>query len=158
MRPKRTCWGWLGDLAAQGQAADVLHIAAHGASGGTPTTTVIDLADAQLTGAQLDDQRDSLRQVRLVVLSACGSASPGRGELALGLAGIAQQGSRSVIGSLWEVDDHATADFMAAFYQQWKRDQMSSVSRAMASAQDLVRGKYPHPYYWAAFTTIGRWD
>jgi CHAT domain-containing protein/tetratricopeptide (TPR) repeat protein len=150
--------GWLDDLAAQGQSADVLHIAAHGASGGTPTTTVIDLADAELTGAQLYDERDSLRQVRLVVLSACGSASPGRGELALGLAGIAQQGSRSVIGSLWEVDDHATADLMVAFYRQWKLDSMSSVSRALASAQDLVRGKYPHPYYWAAFAAIGRWD
>jgi CHAT domain-containing protein len=150
--------GWLEDLSAQESSADVLHIAAHGTSGGTAATTMIDLADEPLTGRDLGKEGKQLGHVRLVVLSACGSASSGRGELAQGLAGIAQQGSESVIGSLWEVDDRATADLMEAFYQQWKHDGFGSVSRALGSAQDVVRSKYAHPFFWAAFAAIGRWD
>ncbi|CCF96745.1 CHAT domain-containing protein [Ralstonia solanacearum] len=148
---------WLNGLDSRAMA-QVLHIAAHGSSGGTGDSTVVQLWGGDLTGTQLEDQRDLLRHVRLVVLSACESAVGSENGVVLGLAGLAQLGTRSVIGSLWKVDDQATADLMEAFYMIWTAQPSSGPARALAAAQARVRKDYPHPYYWAAFTTIGRWQ
>ncbi|QRM18186.1 CHAT domain-containing protein [Dechloromonas sp. TW-R-39-2] len=57
--------------------------------------------------------------------------------------------NRNIILSLWNVDDIATRDFVAAFYQQLA--QTHDIVTAFHHAQDEVRKKYPHPYYWASF-------
>ncbi|MGA3983478.1 CHAT domain-containing protein [Ralstonia nicotianae] len=146
---------WLNGLEPRAMA-QVLHIAAHGSSGGQRDSTVIQLWGGNLTGKQLEAKW--LSHVRLVVLSACESAVGSGDDLALGLAGLAQLGTRSVIGSLWKVDDQATADLMEAFYMIWTAQPSNGPARALAAAQARVRKDYPHPYYWAAFTNVGRWQ
>ncbi|OJA62951.1 hypothetical protein BGV68_03665 [Burkholderia ubonensis] len=152
---------WLNGLDSRAMA-QVLHIAAHGSSGGSSDSTVIQLWGGNLTGTELQtpQYKQLLRHVRLVVLSACESAvGSGNGNgVALGLAGMAELGTRSVIGSLWNVDDQATTDLMDAFYTIWTAQPSSGPARALAAAQARVRKDYPHPYYWAAFTTVGRWQ
>ena len=58
------------------------------------------------------------RAIELLILSACQTAI-GDQRAALGLAGVAvRAGARSVLGSLWRVDDASTAELMKQFYEE----------------------------------------
>ena len=57
--------------------------------------------------------------------------------------------NKNIILSLWNVNDQATGEFVKAFYQKLAATQDVTVS--FHYAQDHLRAKYPHPYYWAAF-------
>ncbi len=65
-------------------------------------------------------------------------------------------GSRSVVASLWAVDDRSTATLMESFYVHLKAG--SSVSKALSEAQrDFVHdyGGKAKPNLWAGFEVIG---
>jgi CHAT domain-containing protein len=58
--------------------------------------------------------------------------------------------------SLWSVDDDATQLLMTAFYKEWSLNPSHEfISKAFNKAQQEVRKKYPHPYYWGAFVLLG---
>jgi CHAT domain-containing protein len=82
----------------------------------------LDLADGRLTVAQLlAEYPPLLSATRLLVMSACESAvvDSGAPDEALGLpAAMSYAGASAVIGSLWRVDDAATAIFMTSFYER----------------------------------------
>ena len=97
----------------------------------------------------------------LVVLSACRTAlGPEiRGEGLVGLTqGFLYAGARSVLVSLWEVDDRATAELMRLFYRGMLRDQLVPAA-ALRAAQTAVRREpgWDSPYYWAGFVLQGDW-
>jgi CHAT domain-containing protein len=97
----------------------------------------------------------------LVTLSACGTAlgKEVSGEGILGLTRAFQYaGARSVLASLWAVNDDGTADLMRRFYGHLKRGR--SKDHALRAAQlELIRGgAFAHPGRWAAFTLIGDWQ
>jgi CHAT domain-containing protein len=92
----------------------------------------------------------------LATLSACrtGVTHVAPGDEALGLPrAFLHAGARAVLVSLWTAHDRATADLMQDFYGRMT----GGMSRAAAlrAAQQEVRARYPHPYYWAAFSLIG---
>lgn len=58
-------------------------------------------------------------------------------------------GNRNVILSLWKVDDAATADFVDEFYKRLAATR--NVRTSFFAAQEEVRRRYDHPYFWAAF-------
>jgi CHAT domain-containing protein len=96
---------------------------------------------------------------RLVVLSACATAigkdTPGEG--LVGLArGFLHAGADRVVASLWAVDDRASAALMGRFYVELLQ-RGASASGAMRAAQRWMRQdpRRRHPYYWAAWVTIG---
>lgn len=60
---------------------------------------------------------------------------------------------RSVIASLWSVDDEATKLLMVAFYRHLREG--LSKADALRAAQIELRQKYPNPYYWAGFVLTG---
>ena len=123
----------------------------------------------------------------LLTLSACdtgmtGSASNGR-EID-GLGTTAQlKGAKSVISSLWEVNDESTGRLMSGFYKKWSegggkvtnvealRDAQLSLlkgeikpngtigerSNAAAMPGDSTGSDYAHPYFWAPFVLMGNW-
>ena len=70
---------------------------------------------------------------------------------ALLLAGV-----RSVVASLWPVDDAATAFLMTGFYKALQTG--LDVPEALASATQMVRQQpgWDDPYYWAGFVTFQR--
>lgn len=92
----------------------------------------------------------------LVTLSACetGLGKIASGDDVVGLTrGFLYAGSRSIVASLWSVDDKATATLMQAFYAN-----LASMNKreALRQAQVKAREAFPHPFFWAAFQLTGR--
>ncbi len=93
----------------------------------------------------------------LVVLSAC-QTGKGIVEGSEGILDIARPfffaGARSVLASLWSVDDEATRVLMVAFYRSLTEGK--SVGEALGKAKrEMVRSSLAHPYYWAGFILQG---
>ena len=141
----------------------LVHIAAHGSM----ETGEIVLAPNTTRSSQIPDKEDYLLtmkdvlnaqiRARLVVLSCCHSA---RGEVkAEGVVGIARAflgaGARSVLVSLWAINDEATMKFMEFFYQQLVNGRSASeaLNKAMKSMRESDR--FSAVKYWAPFVLIG---
>ena len=91
----------------------------------------------------------------LVVLSACRTAA---GDITRdGVYGLQRAfknaGAKSIIMSLWEVDDQATYMMMSNFYRNRYVLGMSKYE-AFAEAQRQLRARYPDAYYWRAFILL----
>jgi len=69
--------------------------------------------------------------------------------------GFLYAGARSIVASLWEVDDAATAQLMESFYQNLANHDKRE---ALRLAQIETRRRYPEPWYWAAFNIVGSAD
>ena len=104
--------------------------------------------------------RNKDSRIELLTLTACETAV-GSDREALGLAGISlQAGAQSAIASLWKVDDAATVQLIAKYYQSWQSG--LSKAKALQSAQiawlqSHQKELYSHPGYWAPFILIGNW-
>ncbi len=105
---------------------------------------------------------ESLRlDADLVTLSACDTAL-GRemgGEGMVGLTRAFQYaGARSVLASLWSVEDDSTSRLMQRFYGHL-RDGKPKDEALRAAQIDLIRGGSgsSHPFHWAAFQLVGDW-
>jgi hypothetical protein len=68
-------------------------------------------------------------------------------------------GSRSVVASLWKVDDRATAVFMGHFYKALLQDKMSRAA-ALRYAKEQMRNDpaWSSPFFWAGFVLQGEYD
>lgn len=97
----------------------------------------------------------------LIVLSACQTAlgKQIRGEGIVGLAhGFMAAGSKSVVASLWKVDDRATAVLMADFYQAMLDQGMPPAAALRAAKLKMMRDtQRSAPYYWAGFELQGEY-
>jgi CHAT domain-containing protein len=141
----------------------IIHIATHGQFGNEPNDTFLVTGDKKkLTINILDDILRSVNvesPIELLSLTACTTAV-GDDRAALGLAGVAAQaGAKSVLASLWLIEDNTTAKLVDSFYSSL-REEASKLSKAEAlqKAQLSILKERPHPAYWAAFTLIGNWQ
>jgi len=101
--------------------------------------------------------------VDLVVLSACRTAlgKEIRGEGLVGLTrAFLYAGAKRVMASLWKVDDAATAELMARFYENMLGPRHLTPTAALRKAQIAVKRqkRWEPPSYWAAFTLLGEWN
>jgi CHAT domain-containing protein/tetratricopeptide (TPR) repeat protein len=99
--------------------------------------------------------------VDLVVLSACESAlgKPVDGEGLIGIVrGFMTAGARSVVASLWKVDDEATGELMSRFYREMLKENRPPAA-ALRNAQIAMwrQQEWKPPFYWAAFVLQGEW-
>lgn len=98
----------------------------------------------------------NLLATELVVLSAC---ETGLGEIHIGegVLGLRRSfmlaGAKSLVISLWKVDDFATRELMIQFYKRLQSGE--SRMAALRGAQLALREKFPHPFYWGAFILQG---
>jgi CHAT domain-containing protein/Tfp pilus assembly protein PilF len=97
----------------------------------------------------------------LTVLSACQTAlgKEIKGEGLVGLAhGFMAAGSKSVVASLWKVDDRATAILMGDFYESMLQKGMPPAAALRAAKLKMMRDKqWSAPYYWAGFELQGEY-
>ena len=141
----------------------VVHIAAHGHM----ETGEIALSPNPDRRSQIPAEEDYILtmadvmsvklRAKLVVLSCCHS---GRGEIkAEGVVGIARAfmaaGARSVVVSLWAIDDEATFEFMKSFYHNLVKGRSASESLNHAMKCLKESEKFSNVRYWAPFTLIG---
>jgi CHAT domain-containing protein len=107
----------------------------------------------------------NLEGVEWAVLSACdtGLGEVKAGEGVFGLRRAFQvAGVRTVIMSLWPVDDQATRIWMRALYQGRLQKRLSTADamhQASLSVLENRRANHQstHPFYWAAFVAAGDW-
>lgn len=97
----------------------------------------------------------------LIVLSACQTAlgKEIRGEGLVGLTqGFMYAGAARVIVSLWQVDDHATAELMTQFYHHLLVEGYRPAAALRAAQLSIAREKpWRSPFYWAGFVLQGEW-
>ena len=107
---------------------------------------------------KMSDVRAANLRARLVVLSCCHSGQ-GRVLKGEGVVGIARAflaaGARSVLVSLWAIDDEATMIFMESFYQHLKEGKTASA--AVQQSMKFLREseQFSEMKYWAPFQLIG---
>lgn len=141
-----------------GAQADVLHFATHGVWDSTDSTNNhLELADGQsLAQEEIFDL--GLERTSIVTLSACNTAM---GDSIEGkyVASLAEAfwiaGSRTVVASLWQVDDTSTSVLMTEFYENLKDGKPKGESLRDAQLQVLGGKEFQHPYYWSGFSLFG---
>ncbi len=98
----------------------------------------------------------NLDQTDLVVLSAC---ETGLGELAVGEGVYGLQraflvaGAKTLIMSMFKVDDEATQKLMVKFYKKWL--ETGQKRESFVQAKKELRTEYQDPIFWGAFIMIG---
>ena len=150
-------------------AAGLVHLATHGLAFGSESRvrdSYVALApdaahDGLLTLGEIMDDDGITLVAELVVLSACqtglGNLKQAEGTVGLQRSLLAK-GARSVLVSLWSVDDDATRVMMQSFYEHWLAG--ASKAEALRRAQLSVRANRDRPQwsdarYWAAFQLVG---
>jgi CHAT domain-containing protein len=146
-------------LIEQAPGSTIIHIATHGhARLDAPNFSSVLLADGQLNA--IDAFSLDLQGCELVTLSGCetGLSLSGGGDEQLGLGrAFLASGARSLVISLWPVEDRSTNELMQMFYQRLLSGE--NKMQALRAAQcRLLHSDSPalsHPYFWAAFRLIG---
>ncbi|TRZ75247.1 MAG: CHAT domain-containing protein [Deltaproteobacteria bacterium] len=145
-------------LKTDGSKYSFIHMAAHGNfDPDRPLNSALLLArDRDNDGLlRAGDLYNLSLNADLVTLSACETAlgKVTTGDDVVGFTrGFLYAGARSLVSSLWQVDDQATRDLMLNFYTNLSK---MSKDEALRRAQLNVKRQYPHPFYWAAFLLIG---
>ena len=142
--------------------AGVVHVAAHAVVDEIdPMYSMIKLAAlGKVIGSDMEAREFAaldLKNAQLVALSACNSGvgTVAQGDEFMGFKrALFVAGARSVLVSLWPVDDDSTRLLMTEFHQGWKTQ---SKAKAMQQAQIRLIGdaRFNSPFYWAAFTLVG---
>jgi CHAT domain-containing protein len=107
----------------------------------------------------------NLEGVEWAVLSACdtGVGEVRAGEGVLGLRRSFEiAGARTVIMSLWPVEDEATRAWMTALYEGRLNRHLSTISAVRQASLAVLnarraRGQNTDPFFWAAFVAAGDW-
>jgi CHAT domain-containing protein len=142
----------------------VLHLAVHGVA-----DSKFPDRSALVFGADPESHEDGLLQVReidslhlnadLVTLSACDTGA-GRIQGQEGIANVVRAflyaGSRSIVSTLWEVDDTFTAALVKRFYANLASGRDVGDALRLAKLEMRQRlGTNASPYFWGPFTVVG---
>lgn len=141
---------------------NVVHLATHGVLNSLDVNEsylVMAGPDSHLTNG--DIYALDFNGVSLVTLSACqtnlGERDPMSGNDVATLAqAFSIAGCRSILASLWKVDDMATAELMVEFYRQLMAGKNKAQALREAELKLIKQGMTPSK--WAAFELIGDWQ
>jgi CHAT domain-containing protein len=167
----------------------ILHIATHGSfTTNDPENSFLLLGDGKKLIIPTIRTMKSLAVTHLVVLSACETGKGGVDKEGLEVAGMGHYfllgGAKSVMASLWLVNDPATALSMQQFYKNLATGTLTKPEALRQAQLTLLKGNniatkgdrggsfnitptnpngqtqtisrnFKHPYYWAPFILIG---
>jgi len=170
----------------------ILHLATHGRFDKVINNSYIQFGNEQVKLGEIKTKLSLDNPiVDLMVLSACETAignndSEADKKIGMGFAGLAVKAKvKSVLASLWSVNDAGTLALMASFYKHLQSQSHPVKAEALRLAQiDMIEKKvkfqdgylvinderiqklpegleglgntdFSHPYYWSAFTLIG---
>ena len=137
----------------------IVHFATHGNFDPNPNKIFLLTYDGKLSLNKLEKMFNEIafrdKPVELLTLSACESARGAE----LGLAGVAvKAGARSVLATLWSVNDASTQKLITEFYKQLVNGQTSKAKALQKAQLSLIETEnYKDPYFWAPFILIGNW-
>lgn len=142
----------------------ILHLATHGVANierSEYSYLAFSLSDKDRDGRlYVNDLYNLDLPAELVVMSACESGTglfqAGEGSISLG-RGFVAAGARSLIATLWSVNDAKTASFMQAFYRELKRGATKdeAIRKVQQAYLEESGSADAHPFFWAAFLPIG---
>jgi CHAT domain-containing protein len=137
---------------------DILHLATHGVWDATDShNNYLKLSRGQKL-AQKDIFALDLSGTSMVTLSACNTATGDSQELGW-VPSLAEAfwfaGSRSVVASLWSVEDRSTELLMGEFYKALKSGYSRAEALQRAHKAVHENPQYQHPFYWAGFLLFG---
>jgi CHAT domain-containing protein len=106
-----------------------------------------------------------LQGTEWAVLSACdtGLGEIRAGEGVFGLRRAFQiAGARTIIMSLWSVEDESTRVWMHALYEGRLQRRLDTAAAVREAGLTVLRarrakGQSTHPFYWGAFVAAGDW-
>jgi CHAT domain-containing protein len=134
----------------------IVHLSTHAdiGEGGNPW---IAFSDEKLF---LNEIYANKNQADMVVLSGCNTSlgELKKGEGAMSLArGFFHSGAKSVVSSLWTINDKTSKDLMASFYQGLDKGmtKAAAIRKAKIDYIEQYRGTTVSPSFWAALIVIG---
>jgi len=156
-------------VAQVAEEAEMLHFATHGVlNAAAPLDSGLVLAGADGNANRSRDgilrgweiAANTKLRAHLVTLSACNTAR-GKEVGNEGLIGLTWAfrfaGAASVVASLWQVRDRATAQFMGHFYRHLRQGEGKAQALQSARRELIESGTYAHPFYWSGFVLSGDW-
>jgi CHAT domain-containing protein len=145
-----------------------VHFATHGlVDARYPGLSALALSQFDAHGAQrngflrLHDIYNLRLDADVAVLSACETAL-GRDIRGEGLVGLTQgfmyAGARSVVASLWQAPDRATAELMTRLYRHLLQGELRPADALRRAQLELAaERRFADPYFWSGFVLIGDW-
>lgn len=142
----------------------VIHIATHALASPSTIPQIIFSAPKNNRQVEKITTRDLYQlnlNAEMIVLSACatgyGDLQAGEGLISLA-RGFAYAGSKSIVCTLWPVNDRSTSSIMLDFYSALKRGATKSDALHAAKINYLTSQKEDftaHPFFWSAYIPIG---
>jgi CHAT domain-containing protein len=144
-------------LRERGPSARFVHIATHGEfRQDNPMFSSIRLGTTHLN---LFDLYQLNLPCELITLSGCGTGLNvvvGGDELVGLVRGLLYAGAQGVLVTLWDVHDGSAADAMGLFYEALTSGK--NKAEALRHAATNIRRRYPHPFHWAPFVLVGKYQ
>ncbi|MBK8702641.1 MAG: CHAT domain-containing protein [Saprospiraceae bacterium] len=150
---------------SQADQYKILHLSTHGAVD-SRSGDYSYLAFSATPGSG-DDSRLYVREIYtlalnadLVILSACetavGELQKGEGIINLSRA-FASAGAKSIVTSLWVVNDAASEKLMGYFHEQLRAGKPKDEAMQQAKLRYMQQqpGEKSHPFFWAGFVGVG---
>jgi CHAT domain-containing protein len=148
--------------ALENDSYGIVHMATHGVFGGSAEDTFLLTYDNKINMNELESMiqinNKASNELELLTLSACQTAI-GDERAALGLAGVAvKSGVKTVMATLWFVNDEVTSIVSKEFYRQYKAGDISKAKALQNIQMALINiPAFRHPAYWAPYLLIGDW-
>lgn len=147
----------------QAKLYQILHLATHGESNKAQGNysflafaTSTDTTQGQVL--YVKDLQNINLPTELVVLSACetgiGELQRGEGVVSVG-KGFSYAGARSVLTTLWKINDNSAAKLMPLFFENIKAGQAKDIALANAKNTFIKTQRHIHPYYWSGYLVYG---
>ncbi len=144
---------------------DVIHFATHAKTYNERDNVLSFVAftdtenDKESSRLYLNEIKTLPLDAEMVVLSACetGLGNEVSGEVTSLARSFMVAGAKSVISSLWNINDQSSAIIMSKFYSHLKKgdDKGQAMRQAKQDYLASVDPEFSHPYYWAAMKVQG---